>query len=187
MFFALVGVCGLLSHCLSSDDVEPPTPCLAGGSCECFPASPEACFVFTIIVVVVFAIPGIIYGFIGATKAFQKIVQSHYHILTKKELTKARTSLIYLHSQFFSSNEIFLIFRHFWWTGVHRGRPSWRLLDATQDGPRARAAPEDVAAHVAAASTSLALRISYRCILRKGRTLACSSMYSPGRYTIYDP
>ena len=36
-----------------------------------------------IVVVVVFAIPGVIYGCIAATLAFQNIMQRHYHILNK--------------------------------------------------------------------------------------------------------
>uniref|UniRef100_K3XRN4 RING-CH-type domain-containing protein n=1 Tax=Setaria italica TaxID=4555 RepID=K3XRN4_SETIT len=56
-FFALTGLCGLLLHCFSSDNIDP--SCL------------------------------VIYGSIAATMAFQNIMQRHYHILNKKELTKA--------------------------------------------------------------------------------------------------
>ncbi|CAL4955761.1 unnamed protein product [Urochloa decumbens] len=90
VFFALMGLGGLLLHCLSSDPADP--SCLAGCSYECvdcFVASGEAsCLVLGIVVVVIFAIPGVIYGCIAATMAFQNIMQRHYHILNKKELTK---------------------------------------------------------------------------------------------------
>jgi hypothetical protein len=46
------------------------------------------------VVVLVFALLGIFYGFIAATMAFQKIMQRHYHILKKKELTKARVFIL---------------------------------------------------------------------------------------------
>ncbi|CAL4948782.1 unnamed protein product [Urochloa decumbens] len=83
-----MGLGGLLLHCLSSDPADP--SCLAGCSyVDCFVASGEAsCLVLGIVVVVIFAIPGIIYGCIAATMAFQNIMQRHYHILNKKELTK---------------------------------------------------------------------------------------------------
>lgn len=38
--------------------------------------------------VVIFAILGLAYGFLAATMAIQRIWQRHYHILTKRELTK---------------------------------------------------------------------------------------------------
>ncbi|XP_039851475.1 uncharacterized protein LOC120709917 [Panicum virgatum] len=92
VFFALIGLCGLLLHCFSSDNTDP--TCLGGCSyecVECFAASGEAsCLVLAVVVVVVFAIPGVIYGCIAATLAFQNIMQRHYHILHKMELTKAR-------------------------------------------------------------------------------------------------
>jgi hypothetical protein len=43
-----------------------------------------------VVFIVVFAILGIAYGFLAATMAVQRIWQRHYHILTKRELTKAR-------------------------------------------------------------------------------------------------
>lgn len=48
----------------------------------------EACFALVIVFVVIFAILGIAYGFLAATMAIQRIWQRHYHILTKRELTK---------------------------------------------------------------------------------------------------
>jgi len=51
----------------------------------------EACFVLVIVFVVIFAILGIAYGFLAATMALQRIWQRHYHILTKRELTKVGT------------------------------------------------------------------------------------------------
>ncbi|KAF6167291.1 hypothetical protein GIB67_043152, partial [Kingdonia uniflora] len=49
---------------------------------------PEACFDLAVIFIIVFAILGIAYGFLAATMAIQRIWQRHYHILTKRELTK---------------------------------------------------------------------------------------------------
>ncbi|CAO2176752.1 unnamed protein product [Urochloa humidicola] len=48
-----------------------------------------SCLILAIVVVIIFVIPGVIYGCIAATMAFQNIMQRHYHILNKKELTKA--------------------------------------------------------------------------------------------------
>jgi hypothetical protein len=48
----------------------------------------EACGVFLIIFVILFAILGVIYGLLAATMAIQRIWQRHYHILTKRVLTK---------------------------------------------------------------------------------------------------
>ncbi|XP_020251140.1 uncharacterized protein LOC109828579 isoform X2 [Asparagus officinalis] len=62
--------------------------CYGWGILDCFPASMEACFALVVIFVVVFAILGIAYGFLAATMAVQRIWQRHYHILTKRELTK---------------------------------------------------------------------------------------------------
>lgn len=59
----------------------------------CLPASLEACFALVLVFIVVFAILGIAYGFLAATMAVQRIWQRHYHILTKRVLTKARNSL----------------------------------------------------------------------------------------------
>ncbi|XP_062214853.1 uncharacterized protein LOC133915635 [Phragmites australis] len=93
VFFVLVGFFGLIVHCSSFNNND---PCLAGcrnccygwGILDCFPASMEACFAFVVIFVIIFAILGIAYGFFAATVAIQRIWQRHYHILTKKELTK---------------------------------------------------------------------------------------------------
>ncbi|CAO2179248.1 unnamed protein product [Urochloa humidicola] len=88
VFFALVGLCGLLLHCLSSD--YPAHPSCVVGCSDCFAAASAevSCLVLAIIVVIIFVIPGVIYGCIAATMAFQNIMQRHYHILNKKELTK---------------------------------------------------------------------------------------------------
>ena len=83
MLFALIGLCGLLLHCFS-DNTDP--SCLVDCSyecVECLVASGEASCLLAIVVVVVFAIPGVIYGCIAATLAFQNIMQRHYHILNK--------------------------------------------------------------------------------------------------------
>ncbi|KAK9101901.1 hypothetical protein Sjap_019155 [Stephania japonica] len=92
-FFVMLGFFGLILHCSSFNNND---PCLAGcrnccygwGVLDCFPASMEACFVLVIIFVIIFAILGIAYGFLAATMAIQRIWQRHYHILTKRELTK---------------------------------------------------------------------------------------------------
>ncbi|CAO2170608.1 unnamed protein product [Urochloa humidicola] len=92
VFFVLVGFFGLIVHTTSFNNED---PCLAGCR-NCFygwgivdlPASIEACFAFAIIFVIIFAVLGVAYGFLAATLAIQRIWQRHYHILTKKELTK---------------------------------------------------------------------------------------------------
>ncbi|CAA7403135.1 unnamed protein product [Spirodela intermedia] len=93
IFFVFTGFFGLILHCssVSSND-----PCMAGcrnccygwGILDCFPASMEACFALVVVFVIVFAILGVAYGFLAATMAIQRIWQKHYHILTKRELTK---------------------------------------------------------------------------------------------------
>ncbi|RWV98238.1 hypothetical protein BHE74_00040585 [Ensete ventricosum] len=95
VFFVLLGFFGLILHCSSFDSSD---PCMTGcrnccygwGILDCFPASMEACFALVVIFVILFAILGIAYGFLAATMAIQRIWQRHYHILTKRELTKAR-------------------------------------------------------------------------------------------------
>ncbi|RWV84032.1 hypothetical protein GW17_00054289, partial [Ensete ventricosum] len=99
-FFVLLGFFGLILHCSSFNSNG---PCMTGcrnccygwGILDCFPASMEACFALVVIFVIVFAILGIAYGFLAATMAIQRIWQRHYHILTKRELTKARRLLCY--------------------------------------------------------------------------------------------
>ncbi|CAO2206607.1 unnamed protein product [Urochloa humidicola] len=94
IFFVLLGFFGLIVHCSSFNDHQ--DPCLAGcrnccygwGILDCLPASLEACFALVLVFIVVFAILGIAYGFLAATMAVQRIWQRHYHILTKRELTK---------------------------------------------------------------------------------------------------
>ncbi|KAL6901013.1 hypothetical protein ACP4OV_005689 [Aristida adscensionis] len=96
VFFVLLGFFGLIVHCSSFNDNQ--DPCLAGcrnccygwGILDCLPASLEACFALVLVFIVVFAILGIAYGFLAATMAVQRIWQRHYHILTKRELTKAK-------------------------------------------------------------------------------------------------
>nr|AVY91628.1 zinc finger-like protein [Saccharum hybrid cultivar SP80-3280] len=91
-FFVLVGFVGLILHLSSYNNND---PCLVGSRDCCFgwglvdlPASMEACFAFAVIFVIMLAILGVAYGFFAATVAIQRIWQRHYHILTKKELTK---------------------------------------------------------------------------------------------------
>jgi len=94
VFFVLLGFFGLIVHCSSFNDHQ--DPCLAGcrnccygwGILDCLPASLEACFALVLVFIVVFAILGIAYGFLATTMAVQRIWQRHYHILTKRELTK---------------------------------------------------------------------------------------------------
>ncbi|KAF7095778.1 hypothetical protein CFC21_097866 [Triticum aestivum] len=94
VFFVLLGFFGLIVHCSSLNDNQ--DPCLVGcrnccygwGILDCLPASLEACFALVVLFIVVFAILGIAYGFLAATMAVQRIWQRHYHILTKRELTK---------------------------------------------------------------------------------------------------
>ncbi|KAK1550704.1 hypothetical protein Q3G72_023435 [Acer saccharum] len=92
-FFVLLGFFGLILHCSSLNSNDPRMAgcqncCYGWGILDCFPASMEACFALVIVFVVIFAILGIAYGFLAATMAIQKIWQKHYHILTKRELTK---------------------------------------------------------------------------------------------------
>ncbi|KNA03794.1 hypothetical protein SOVF_205710, partial [Spinacia oleracea] len=92
-FFVLLGFCGLIIHCSSLSSNDPRMAgchncCYGWGILDCFPASMEACFALVIVFVVIFAILGIAYGFLAATMAVQRIWQRHYHILTKRELTK---------------------------------------------------------------------------------------------------
>lgn len=94
VFFVLLGFFGLIVHCSSFNDHQ--DPCLAGcrnccygwGILDCLPASLEACFALVLVFIVVFAILGIAYGFLATTMAVQRIWQRHYHILTKRVLTK---------------------------------------------------------------------------------------------------
>jgi hypothetical protein len=69
--------------------------CYGWGILDCFPASMEACFALVVVFVVIFAILGIAYGFLAATMAIQRIWQRHYHILTKRELTKVSSEHIF--------------------------------------------------------------------------------------------
>lgn len=93
MFFVIIGIGGLVVHCSSINRSD---PCMAGcrhccygwGILDCFPASMEACGALLVIFVVIFAILGIAYGLLAATMALQRIWQRHYHILTKRELSK---------------------------------------------------------------------------------------------------
>ncbi|KAH7426556.1 hypothetical protein KP509_10G005900 [Ceratopteris richardii] len=93
MLFVLIGISGLVVHCSSMNHGD---PCMAGcrhccygwGILDCFPASMEACGALLVIFVAIFAILGIAYGLLAATMALQRIWQRHYHILTKRELTK---------------------------------------------------------------------------------------------------
>lgn len=105
VFFVLIGFFGLILHCSSINNTD---PCMAGcrnccygwGILDCFPASMEACFALAVIFVIIFTILGIVYGLLAATMAFQRIWQRHYHILTKRELTKAETEHFFFFYEF---------------------------------------------------------------------------------------
>ncbi|KAK9059453.1 hypothetical protein SSX86_020155 [Deinandra increscens subsp. villosa] len=91
-FFVVVGFFGLVIHCISCNN-DPRVAgcqnfCFGCGILDCFPTSVEVCVVLTIILVVIFFLLGIAYGFLAATMAIQRIWQRHYHILTKRELTQ---------------------------------------------------------------------------------------------------
>ncbi|CAM8899000.1 hypothetical protein QQ045_033498 [Rhodiola kirilowii] len=93
LFFVVIGFFGLLFHCSSMSTIDPRLAgcqncCYGWGILDCFPASMEACFALVIVFIVIFAILGIAYGFLAATMGIQRIWQKHYHILTKRELTK---------------------------------------------------------------------------------------------------
>ncbi|KAH7854173.1 hypothetical protein Vadar_011019 [Vaccinium darrowii] len=88
-FVVFLGFFGLIMHCVNDPRMAGCQNCCYGwGILDCFPASMEACFGLVLVFVVVFAILGIAYGFLAATMAIQRIWQRHYHILTKRELTK---------------------------------------------------------------------------------------------------
>ncbi|KAI3786884.1 hypothetical protein L1987_40936 [Smallanthus sonchifolius] len=91
-FFMLFGFFGFVLHCFACNN-DPRVAgcqnfCFGWGMLDCFPTSMEVCVVLVIILVVIFAILGLAYGFLAATMAIQRILQRHYHILTKKELTQ---------------------------------------------------------------------------------------------------
>jgi len=92
-FFVLTGFLGIILHCSALNGNDPRMAgcqncCYGWGVLDCFPASMEACFALVVVFVVIFAILGLAYGFLAATMAIQRIWQRHYHILTKRELTK---------------------------------------------------------------------------------------------------
>jgi len=91
VFFALVGVFGLILHCSTSPSSNNDFPCFTRSS-NCRSDSSDDDddddFAVVVTIVIIFAIIGIVYAFIAATIAVQRIFQRHYHILAKKELTK---------------------------------------------------------------------------------------------------
>lgn len=107
----------------------------------------EACFALVIVFVVIFAILGIAYGFLAATMAIQRIWQRHYHILTKRELTKVSlrrsspvqvwiliiSQLLTVEILHHSEVQECLSFQNF--AGVHSGGSSW-MLYPTKIGSR---------------------------------------------------
>lgn len=92
MFFALVGLFGLILNCSrcpsstssSSSDFHFPR-CTRSSNRS---SDSDDGFAVIVIIVIIFAILGIVYAFSAATIAVQRILQRHYHILAKKELTK---------------------------------------------------------------------------------------------------
>ncbi|TVU04107.1 hypothetical protein EJB05_50319 [Eragrostis curvula] len=87
VFFVLVGIIGSILHCCTCSSSNDDCPCLAGPS-SCVMDS-ECCVAVLVILVIIFAIVGLFFGFLAASIAVQRILQRNYHILTKKELTKA--------------------------------------------------------------------------------------------------
>ncbi|XP_076946883.1 uncharacterized protein LOC143618651 [Bidens hawaiensis] len=92
VFFLLVGFFGMAVHCMSCNNDPRVAGCqncfLGWVMMDCCPATMDVCIVIVIGGVILFAFLGIAYGFLVATMAMQRIFQSHYHILTKKELTQ---------------------------------------------------------------------------------------------------
>jgi len=86
-FFALVGFFGFILNCSTCPSSNNRRPRLARSSNH-VPDSREDGSVLVVLVVIIFAILGIVYAFVAATIAVQRILQRHYHILVKKELTK---------------------------------------------------------------------------------------------------
>ena len=100
VFFALVGVFGLILHCSTSPSSNNDFPCFTRSSnCRSDSSDDDDDFAVVVTIVIIFAIIGIVYAFIAATIAVQRIFQRHYHILAKKELTKVTwlEALIYPH------------------------------------------------------------------------------------------
>lgn len=87
VFFALVGFFGFLLNCSTGPSSNNRRPRMARSSNH-VPDSREDGSVLVVLVVIIFAILGIVYAFVAATIAVQRILQRHYHILVKKELTK---------------------------------------------------------------------------------------------------
>ena len=117
VFFMLLGFFGLILHCSSLHSNDPRMAgcqncCYGWGILDCFPASMEACFALVVVFVVIFAILGIAYGFLAATMAIQRIWQKHYHILTKRELTKVSSTVSLIIVSLFLSLLIKLITSH---------------------------------------------------------------------------
>ncbi|KAF8670892.1 hypothetical protein HU200_050157 [Digitaria exilis] len=93
VFFALVGLFGLILNCSTcsssnnssfSYDFHFPR---RTRSSNCSSDSHDGSAA-VVIIIIIFAILGIVYAFVAATIAVKRILQRHYHILTKKELTK---------------------------------------------------------------------------------------------------
>lgn len=128
-FFVLIGFFGLILHCSSLNSNDPRMAgcqncCYGWGILDCFPASMEACFALVVVFVVIFAILGIAYGFLAATMAIQRIWQRHYHILTKRELTKVIIPQCYIECPccfIFLLNEIICLkwFSYFLYLIIH--------------------------------------------------------------------
>ncbi|KAK1434705.1 hypothetical protein QVD17_00454 [Tagetes erecta] len=91
-FFLVVGFFGVAVYCLQHSNDPRVIGCqnffFGYGLLDCFPSSVEMCVLMVIGMVIIFAILGLAYGFFAATMAIQRIVQTHYHILTKRELTQ---------------------------------------------------------------------------------------------------
>ena len=110
IFFALLGIFGLILECSSfsqndsyghsrSASAQTESVYCCNGPCfidfpSSSPDSADDCFVgvlvLVIVIIIAFAVIGIFYGFFAGSIGLQRIWQRHYHILTKRELTKAK-------------------------------------------------------------------------------------------------
>ncbi|KAJ1284161.1 hypothetical protein BS78_03G183800 [Paspalum vaginatum] len=89
VFFALVGFIWFIWHCCtclsSNNNYDSPRSVVYSNQGS---DSEEDCFAVVVFLVIIFAIVGIVVAFVAGTVFVQRVLQRHYHILTKKELTK---------------------------------------------------------------------------------------------------
>ncbi|KAL2922600.1 putative membrane protein C3H7.05c [Bienertia sinuspersici] len=94
----LLKFCGIIIHCSSLNSNDPHMVGCKNcdyGYCvlNCLYVLIEDFSFIVIILVVNLAILGIVYGFLVATMAIQRIWQRRYHILTKRKLIKVSAQL----------------------------------------------------------------------------------------------